>query len=92
LVESHEVFINMDGQLSLKIGKGDIAYINTDFLLRSGNIVAKIKTPLNYNYAILLFAVLGLLGLLFAILLKREDKKSGYGLELPSNQKAKKTK
>jgi nitrate/nitrite transporter NarK len=92
LVESHEVFINMDGQLCLKIGKGDIEYINTDFLLKSGNIVAKIKTPLNYNYAILLFAVLGLLGLLFAILLKREDKKSGYGLELPSNQKAKKTK
>jgi MFS family permease len=41
----------------------------------------------NYTYAILMLAVLGILGLVFAILLKREDKKSGYGLELPSNAK-----
>jgi len=41
----------------------------------------------NYNYAILMLAFLGILGLIFAILLKREDKKTGYGLELPSNVK-----
>jgi len=41
----------------------------------------------NYTYAILMLAGLGVLGLIFAILLKREDKTSGYGLELPSNAK-----
>lgn len=41
----------------------------------------------NYTYAILMLAGLGVLGLVFAILLKRDDKTSGYGLELPSNAK-----
>jgi nitrate/nitrite transporter NarK len=41
----------------------------------------------NYTYAILMLAMLGIFGLVFAILLKREDKTSGYGLELPSNGK-----
>lgn len=41
----------------------------------------------NYTYAILMLAGLGVLGLIFAILLKRDDKTSGYGLELPSNAK-----
>jgi MFS family permease len=40
----------------------------------------------NYTYAILMLAILGVLGLLFALLLKREDKISGYGIELPSNE------
>ncbi|MFP4470837.1 MAG: MFS transporter, partial [Bacteroidales bacterium] len=42
----------------------------------------------DYTWALLMLAVLGLFGLIFAILLKREDKVSGYGLELPSNKKA----
>ncbi|MBS0009850.1 MAG: MFS transporter [Bacteroidales bacterium] len=41
---------------------------------------------LNYRPAILLFAGLGLVGLLFAIMLKRENKKSGFGVELPLNR------
>jgi len=41
----------------------------------------------NYKWAILMLAVLGLLGLVFALLLKREDKVSGYGLELPNKMK-----
>lgn len=43
----------------------------------------------NYTYAILMLAMLGILGLAFAFLLKREDKKSGYGIELPSNAASK---
>jgi len=39
---------------------------------------------LNYNYAILMLAILGILGILFAFLLKKEDRKKGYGLELPN--------
>jgi len=42
---------------------------------------------LDYTYTMIMFAALGILGLLFAILLKREDKVSGYGLDLPSNAK-----
>ena len=44
-------------------------------------------TVLNYTPVILMFASLGLLGLFFAFMLKREDKRSGYGIELPLNKK-----
>jgi len=39
----------------------------------------------NYNYTttVMMLAVLGLIGILFAYLLKRQDKVSNYGLELP---------
>ena len=39
----------------------------------------------NYNYTLpmLIFTAFGVLALVFAILLKAEDKKKGYGLELP---------
>ena len=46
----------------------------------------------DYTWAILMLATLGILGVIFSVLLKREDKVSGYGLELPSNTKAKNTK
>lgn len=39
---------------------------------------------LNYTVPMLIFACTGFLGLLFAFLLKAEDKKKGYGLELPN--------
>jgi predicted MFS family arabinose efflux permease len=43
----------------------------------------------SYNYTIpmLIFTTLGLLALVFAFLLKAEDKKKGYGLQLPNIQK-----
>jgi nitrate/nitrite transporter NarK len=41
----------------------------------------------NYTLPMILFMIFGLLGLLFAFLLKIEDKKKGYGLELPNIQK-----
>ena len=34
----------------------------------------------------IMLAFLGILGIVFALLLKREDKVSGYGLELPNRQ------
>lgn len=40
---------------------------------------------LNYTPTMLMFACFGLLGMVFAFLLKKEDKTSGYGLDLPSN-------
>jgi MFS family permease len=38
----------------------------------------------DYTYALVMLIFLGLAGLVFAFLLKREDKVSGYGLEEPS--------
>ncbi|OFY66920.1 MAG: oxalate:formate antiporter [Bacteroidetes bacterium RBG_13_43_22] len=43
----------------------------------------------NYNYTLpmILFACFGLLAILFAFLLRREDKKKSYGLEMPNIRK-----
>lgn len=51
-------------------------------------IVAQDGT-ISYNYEVpmLIFASFGLLGVLFAYLLKKEDKKMGYGLEEPNIKK-----
>ncbi|MDD3079040.1 MAG: MFS transporter [Paludibacter sp.] len=38
----------------------------------------------NYTLPMLIFACFGVLGILFAFLLKKEDKRKGYGLELPN--------
>jgi MFS family permease len=52
----------------------------------TADLVAKGEAVYNYTNPILMLAVLGLFGLVFAFLLKREDKTSGYGLELPNKQ------
>ncbi|OIP82138.1 MAG: oxalate:formate antiporter [Porphyromonadaceae bacterium CG2_30_38_12] len=41
-------------------------------------------TQYNYTIPMLIFAGFGFLGILFAYLLKAEDKRKGYGLELPN--------
>jgi MFS family permease len=52
----------------------------TQELVQSG------KAVYNYTYPILMLSFLGILGIIFAVLLKREDKKAGIGLELPNVQ------
>lgn len=42
--------------------------------------------PLNYTVTMILFSCLGIVALFFAFLLRKEDKTSGYGLELPSKK------
>jgi len=44
----------------------------------------RLVTDYNYTLPMILFMVFGVLGLLFAYLLKAEDKKKGYGLEFPN--------
>lgn len=48
-----------------------------------------VQNPLDYNYTVpmLIFASLGVLAALLGIWLKAEDKKHGYGLELPNIKK-----
>jgi len=41
----------------------------------------------NYTLPMLIFTGFGILALVFAFLLKAEDKKKGYGLQLPNIQK-----
>jgi len=41
---------------------------------------------LNYTGTMIMFTTLGLIGLLFALLLKRENRKNHYGVELPLNK------
>jgi hypothetical protein len=41
----------------------------------------------NYTYAIMILAIIGFVGIIFAFLLKREDKTSGFGLELANRKK-----
>jgi MFS family permease len=50
-------------------------------------MIAAKEATYNYTNPILMLACLGLIGMVFAFLLKREDKVSGYGLELPSGEK-----
>ena len=42
---------------------------------------------LDYTATMTMFVVLSLLGVVFALLLKRQDTKKGYGMELPLNRK-----
>jgi nitrate/nitrite transporter NarK len=54
-----------------------------------GTTLVEGKEVANYNYTLpmMLFMLFGVLGLIFAFLLKAEDKKKGYGLELPNIKK-----
>ncbi len=64
-----------------------IGWILDRFCVVSRTVAAD-GTPLvayNYTVPMLVFTGFGVLGLLFAFLLKREDKLKGYGLELPSS-------
>jgi MFS family permease len=59
------------------------------FITSKGETVTKFSNVASfYNYTIpmMIFTGFGFLALLFAILLKREDKKKGYGLELPNRK------
>jgi len=44
-------------------------------------------TSFNYTIPMLIFMSFGILALVFAFLLKAEDKKKGYGLQLPNIKK-----
>jgi MFS family permease len=53
-----------------------------DKLRESGEIL-----PWDYSYSWLIFIGCAIIALLFAFLLRAEDRKKGYGLELPNIQK-----
>ncbi len=59
------------------------------FTRASYPIIKKEKLNITYNYEndILIFVLLGVLSVIFSFLLKMEDKKKGYGLEMPNMEK-----
>jgi MFS family permease len=64
-----------------------IGWILDRFCIVSRTVAADGTAVIAYNYTIpmLTFMGFGVLGLIFAFLLKAEDKRKGYGLELPSS-------
>jgi MFS family permease len=62
------------------IGKVLDTYCVTGTAVMDGQSI----TTYNYTIPMIIFTAVGFTALLFAILLKREDKKKGYGLELPN--------
>jgi hypothetical protein len=77
---------------SIKTG-GDKAKFAKDIETKTSEaiypIIEKTRLNLRYNYFfdLLMFTTLSILSLIFAFLLKAEDKKKGYGLELPNIKK-----
>ncbi len=83
--ETARFFVDRAGQFETTMGQGSVIFADRgSFNITTDAVSAEIIKPLNYTNPMLVFSVLGFFGLLFAFLLKREDKTSGYGLELPN--------
>lgn len=83
--ENTRIYVNDDGLFDIPMGLGRLAYANPEYFgIYEGNYSAEVIKPLDYTNAMLVFSLLGFVGFIFAFLLKREDKTSGYGLELPN--------
>jgi MFS family permease len=65
-----------------------IGWVLDKYCITGTRVVQGVNVP-SYNYTLpmMIFTGFGLLALLFAFLLKAEDKKKGYGLELPNIKK-----
>ena len=65
-----------------------IGWVLDKYCITGTRLVDGVSIP-SYNYSIpmMIFTGFGILALLFAFLLKAEDRKKGYGLELPNIEK-----
>lgn len=65
-----------------------IGWVLNKYCIIGTRLVDGVKVS-NYNYTLpmIIFTSLGVLALIFAFLLKAEDKKKGYGLEMPNIKK-----
>ncbi|MGQ9621822.1 MAG: MFS transporter [Bacteroidales bacterium] len=65
-----------------------IGWVLNKFCISGTRVLEGVEIP-SYNYTLpmMIFTILGLLALLFAFLLKAEDRRKGYGLELPNIKK-----
>lgn len=65
-----------------------IGWVLDTYCVTGKRVVEGVSSP-SYNYTLpmLIFMVCGVLAVVFALLLKMEDKRKGYGLELPCRTK-----
>lgn len=65
-----------------------IGWVLDKYCISGTHLVDGVQVP-SYNYTLpmIIFTGFGVLALVFALLLKAEDKKKGYGLELPNIKK-----
>lgn len=83
--EKQGIHTNDQGKMQITIGLGVVQEANYGYFnLQQGDYCAEILTPLDYTNPMLMLSLLGVLGLFFAFMLKREDKTSGFGLEKPN--------
>jgi len=68
------------GGVPLLIGKVLTNYCTDGTVMRDGVVV----TQYDYTIPMIIFACFGIIALVLAFMLKQEDKKKGYGLELPN--------
>lgn len=62
-----------------------IGWVLDKYCITGTKLIDGVNVPTyNYTLPMIIFACFGMLALLFAFLLKAEDKKKGYGLELPN--------
>ena len=65
-----------------------IGFVLEKYCITSQEVVDGVsKTSYDYTLPMAIFAATGLLAIIIALLLKAEDKKKGYGLELPNIEK-----
>lgn len=83
--ENVRLYVEDNVSFEIVLAYGSIEYANPKYFnLETGKHEAEIIKPLDYTNPMLVFAALGFFGLIFAFLLKKEDKTSGYGLEKPN--------
>ncbi len=65
-----------------------IGWVLNKYCITGTHLIEGAQVP-SYNYTLpmIIFTCFGLVALVFALLLKAEDKKKGYGLELPNIKK-----
>lgn len=64
------------------------AVLDSRYCAAGIRVVDGVSSPAyNYTLPMMIFAAIGVLAVVFALLLKAEDKKMGYGLELPCHNK-----
>jgi len=65
-----------------------IGYVLEKYCIISREVIAGVtKTQYDYTIPMMIFASLGGLAIIVALMLKAEDRKKGYGLELPNIEK-----
>jgi MFS family permease len=83
--ETTRFYVDEAGQFEIIMGQGRLLHASREYFgLTSDSYSLEIIKPLDYTNPMLVFSLLGFFGFLFAFLLKRDDKTSGYGLELPN--------